>query len=44
MCVEDMNVWGRQVLLVSPYILLLARRSFMINVECKWFAYFVWLW
>lgn len=44
MCVGDMSVWGRQVLLRSPYMLLLARRSFMINVECKWFAYFVWLW
>ena len=44
MCDGDMSVWGRQVLLDSPYMLLLARGSFMINVECKWFAYFVWLW
>ena len=44
MCLGDMSVWERQVLLGSPYMLLLARGSFMINVECIWFAYFVWLW
>ena len=44
MCLGDMSVWERQVLLDSPYMLLLARGSFMINVECIWFAYFVWLW
>lgn len=36
MCLGDMSVWERQVLLDSPYMLLLARGSFMINVECIW--------
>ena len=44
MCLGDMTVWERQVLLDSPYMLLLASGSFMINVECIWFAYFVCLW